>query len=166
MLLDGARNATGLYWGVSQTEASLWSHLGAIGRYRSPYASLCFLDTWSTCLNWVWFVGVANTNLGFIVIVVGVLHQETLLEVQTCCRCNGSGRCRGYVCAKNKRACTSCTPGRCENQPDAVSDSTQDSNANYFARNNERRNTHQVNEDIRETQSVMAEDGPDDHYQN
>ena len=47
-----------------------------------------------------------------------------------CCRCNASGRCRGCVCAKNKRVCTSCTPGRsgrCENQPDAVSDSTQGS---------------------------------------
>lgn len=29
-----------------------------------------------------------------------------------CCQCNASGRCRGCVCAKNKRVCISCTPGR------------------------------------------------------
>ena len=92
-----------------------------------------------------------------------------------CCWCNGNGRCRGCVCAKNKRVCTSCTPGRngrCENQPDAVSDSTQDrlsatpttlpGTMNDEIQPNQR----QVSEDVRETQSVMADDGPDDHYQN
>ena len=42
------------------------------------------------------------------------------ISMPQCCRCNGSGRCKGCVCAKNKRLCTSCTPGRsgrCENQP-------------------------------------------------
>ena len=35
-----------------------------------------------------------------------------------CCRCNGNGRCRGCVCVRGGRTCTSCTPsrnGRCEN---------------------------------------------------
>ncbi len=29
-----------------------------------------------------------------------------------CCRCNGSGRCANCVCAKAKKPCTSCLPGR------------------------------------------------------
>ena len=34
-----------------------------------------------------------------------------------CCRCNGKGRCRGCVCVRGGKACTSCIPsrsGRCE----------------------------------------------------
>ncbi len=35
-----------------------------------------------------------------------------------CCRCNGSGRCKGCTCKKNGRACTNCLPyrrGQCSN---------------------------------------------------
>jgi len=95
-----------------------------------------------------------------------------------CCRCNASGRCRGCVCAKNKRVCTSCTPGRsgrCENQPDAVSDSTHDSLSATPAAtpattpgtmNDEFQPNQRQESDFRETQSVMADNGPDDHHHN
>ena len=36
----------------------------------------------------------------------------------SCCRCNGSGRCRNCVCVKANRPCSSCLPdrrGRCSN---------------------------------------------------
>ena len=61
--------------------------------------------------------------------------------------------------------------GRCENQPDAVSDSTQDrlsatpTTLQGTINDEIQPNQRQVSEDIRETQSVMAEEGPDDHYQ-
>ena len=55
----------------------LESHLGAVGHYPLLYASLGLsLYTWYTCLKWVWFVGMVNTNPGFIAIVASVLHQE------------------------------------------------------------------------------------------
>ena len=42
-----------------------------------------------------------------------------------CCRCNSNGRCRGCVCVRGGRTCTSCTPsrsGRCENFSTAETD--------------------------------------------
>ena len=89
-----------------------------------------------------------------------------------CCRCNGIGRCRGCVCAKNERICISCTPGRndrCEKQPEdvsnAISNPTQDRlSASPTVTPGIQKNQYQVNEDDRETQSVVEEHGPDNHY--
>ena len=46
-----------------------------------------------------------------------------------CCRCNGNGRCRGCICAKNNRVCNNCKPRkdkRCENQKLALPSLIQD----------------------------------------
>ena len=46
-----------------------------------------------------------------------------------CCRCNGYGRCRGCIRAKNNRVCNNCMPGkdnRCENQTTVLPRLTQD----------------------------------------
>ena len=75
MLLDGMSLA---FAGMSHKLklASLGSHLGAIGHYPLLYTPLWVFHTWSTCLKWVWLVGVTNTNVGFIAIVASVLHLE------------------------------------------------------------------------------------------
>ena len=44
-----------------------------------------------------------------------------------CCRCNGSGRCKGCECARKNTPCSSCTPsrnGKCANQPLDRTDAT------------------------------------------
>lgn len=88
-----------------------------------------------------------------------------------CCRCNGNGRCRGCVCTKNKRVCTSYAPGRnglCENQPVAISDSTQDNLSVSTSTTPESTNTDEIQPNQREESEVVrngiADNGPDDHY--
>ena len=75
-MLDGVSLA---FAGVShklKLSTSLGSHLVAIGNYPLLYASLglCY---W---VHWVWFVGVADTNSGFIAIVASVLQREANLR--------------------------------------------------------------------------------------
>ena len=53
--------------------------------------------------------------------------SSTGVVMPVCCRCNGSGRCRGCSCAKAGRQCTSCLPlrkGQCCN----ATVSTRDTN--------------------------------------
>ena len=72
---DARWNVTGLCWSVPQTEAYISSRCNWSPSVQ--YAPLWDFDTWSTGLKWVWFVGVANINSGFIAIVASVLHRET-----------------------------------------------------------------------------------------
>ena len=90
-----------------------------------------------------------------------------------CCRCNGSGRCKGCVCAKNKRLCTSCMPGRngrCENQaaPNTLSCSPQvrlpDIQTTLPGTANDETQSYE-SEVIPEILNSMADGSPDDQYQ-
>ena len=98
------------------------------------------------------------------------------VSMPQCCWCNGSGRCKGCVCAKNKRLCTSCTPGRngwCENQSALSSPSYSPPDVQTAipgTRNDETLEsipgTRNVETQAHESRtSSMADVSPDDQYQ-